>query len=178
MSETPLEQSTSPDIPERGRLLGIDYGTRRIGVAVTDVFQEISSPLHNYECRSDVADAQFFRKLCDEYEVAGLIFGLPVHMSGDESQKSREARQFAVWLGKVVGRPVDFHDERFSSVQAESLMLQADLNARQRKSRIDKLAAQIILQGWIQRRETEKSPPESQTDAIDEDRQESDPDGE
>lgn len=173
MNDLPMEP-TSPDIPERGRLLGIDYGTRRIGVAVTDVFQEISSPLHNYNCSSDVADAQFFRKLCEEYEVAGLIFGLPVHMSGDESKKSKEARQFAAWLGKVVGRPIDFHDERYSSVQAESMLLQADLNSRQRKSRIDKLAAQIILQGWMDRRTAEKSPSESQSEPADGDPMDSD----
>jgi putative Holliday junction resolvase len=145
------ERSNDQDLklPERGRLLGIDYGTKRVGVAVSDVFQEIASPLHNYQLVGHIADVQFFQKVAHEYEIAGLVVGLPLHISGDESEKSKEARRYAKWLSKVTNVPHAFQDERYSSVVAESMMIQADLSRKQRKARVDKLAAHILLQAFM-----------------------------
>lgn len=139
-------------IPRRGRLVGIDYGTVRVGVSVSDVFQKLASPLHNYQRVSRQADEQFFRGQLQEYDVAGIIVGLPLHMNGDEGEKSREARLYGRWLHKISQLPVVFQDERLSSAQAEVLLHSAALTAKQRKARIDKLAAQIILQTWMDRR--------------------------
>ncbi len=136
--------------------MGIDYGTKRVGVAVTDVFQEISSPLHNYQRAGHQADEYFFLKVVEEYEVAGFVVGLPVHMSGDESKKSKEARRYAKWLTKLTGLPHAFQDERYSSVQAEARMLDAQLSKKQRHARIDKLAAQILLQAFVENRANER----------------------
>lgn len=147
-------QEIAPEVARRGRLLGIDFGTRRIGVAVTDICQEYCSPLHNYNCSSPQSDAQFFLKVVEEYEPVGLVFGLPLHMSGDESKKSREVRRYAAWLAKVVHLPVTFHDERHSSLQAEGMLLSADMTSKQRKSRMDKVAAQVILQNFVSARGT------------------------
>ena len=80
-----------------------------------------------------------------------MVVGLPVHMSGDESQKSGEARKYAAWLSKVTKLPVGFQDERYSSVQAEALMMQANLSPQQRHARIDMMAAQILLQEFMDR---------------------------
>ncbi|APZ96887.1 Holliday junction resolvase RuvX [Fuerstiella marisgermanici] len=143
------------NLPARGRLLGIDYGTKRVGVAVSDVFQEISSPLYNYERRGQLNDEAFFLKVVEEYETIGFVIGLPVHMSGDESQKSKEARRYAKWLTKLTGLPHAFQDERYSSVQAEAKMFDAQLSKKQRHARIDKLAAQILLQAFIEARAAE-----------------------
>jgi len=139
-------------IPARGRLFGIDYGTVRVGVSVSDLFQKLASPLHNYQRVSRRADEQFFRRQFAEYEVAGIVVGLPLHMNGDEGDKSREARSYGRWLHRISGLPVTFQDERLSSAQADVLLHSAALNQTQRKSRIDKLAAQIILQTWMDRR--------------------------
>ena len=138
--------------PLKGRLLGIDFGTKRVGVAVSDLYQKIASPLHNYQRHSRRADEHFYRSIVTEYEIAALVIGLPVHISGDESEKSAEARKYAAWLGKVTKLPFTFQDERYSSVQAESVMLQANLNSEQRHARIDMLAAQILLQEFMDRR--------------------------
>lgn len=138
-------------LPRRGRLLGIDYGTRRVGVAVTDLFQEFASPLHNYERNGHQADEHFFLKLVKEYEIVGFVVGLPIHLSGDESEKSREARQYAQWLTRLTGLPHTFQDERFSSSQAQSMLLQAELSKKKRKARMDKLAAHILLQAFLDR---------------------------
>ncbi len=152
-SKRPVEQPAI--LPRDGVLLGIDYGTKRVGIAVSDMYQKYASPLFNHQRQGRQADERFFLKLIPEYRPVGLVVGLPIHLSGDESEKSREARRFAAWLSGLFSLPADFQDERFSSFQAEQLMLQAELNARQRKARIDKLAAQILLQTFLDRRQQE-----------------------
>ena len=144
------------DLPNRGRLLGIDYGTKRVGVAVSDVFQEIASPLHNYQLCGRQADAHFFRNVVLEYEAVGLVIGLPLHMSGDESGKSREARRYAKWLRRITQLPVGFQDERHSSMRADAMMMQADLTKKQRNARIDKVAAHILLQDYLDARKADQ----------------------
>ena len=138
-------------LPSPGRLFGIDFGTKRVGVAVSDQFQEFASPLHNYQRAGRNADESFFCDLVDEYQAVGFVVGLPVHMSGDESQKSREAREYAGWLTNLTGLPHAFQDERHSSIQAEAFLLQASLSKKKRKARIDKLAAHILLQAYLDR---------------------------
>src|SRR5437763_10925830 len=103
----------------QGRLAGIDYGTVRIGIAITDPEQRIASPLDNYTRRGAVADGIYFRKLAAEERVVRFVVGLPVHLDGRESEKSREARKFGAWLQETTGVPVVFFDERFSSSEAE-----------------------------------------------------------
>lgn len=153
MSDQSIVPKTANDeFPQKGRLLGIDFGTKRVGVAVSDLYQKISSPLYNYQRHTRRADEHFYRSVVTEYEVAGLVVGLPVHISGDESEKSAEARKYAAWLGKVTKLPFAFQDERYSSVQAESVMLEANLNNEQRHARIDMVAAQILLQEFMDRR--------------------------
>lgn len=143
---------TSQTVPLSGVLLGIDYGTRRVGVAVSDRDQRFSSPLHNHDRHGVQVDERFFRKVVEEYRPVGLVVGLPIHLSGDESEKSREARKFAEWLGTVTGLPYTFQDERFTSFQAEKLLLAAELSKKKRKERMDKLAAQILLQTFLDSR--------------------------
>jgi putative Holliday junction resolvase len=85
-----------------------------------------------------------------------MVIGLPIHLSGDESEKSREARKFAAWLASAIGLPYCFQDERFSSFQAECLMTDAALTKKQRKDRIDKIAAQILLQNYLESRRAQR----------------------
>lgn len=139
-------------IPANGMLFGIDFGTKRVGIAVSDREQRLASPLHIHQRQGIPGDTRLFRKLADEYRPAGLIVGLPLHMNGDESQKSAEARQFADWLGEILQLPHTFQDERLTSWQAEKLLLTAEFSSRQRKQKIDKLAAQILLQTWLDKR--------------------------
>ncbi len=140
------------DIPQSGMLLGIDYGTRRVGVAVCDREQRFASPLHNHQRQGIQGDTRFFRKVQLEYRPSGLVVGLPLHMSGEESPKSAEAREFAKWLSEILQLPHTFQDERLTSWQAEKILLAAELSSRQRRERMDKLAAQILLQAWLDKR--------------------------
>lgn len=139
-------------LPLRGRLLGIDYGHRRLGVAVSNLDQTLASPVSNRE-RTDIAqDARFFRRQVTEYGAVGIVVGLPVHLSGDEGQKAREARQFGAWLAQVCQLPVRFHDERFSTRFADEQLREAGLKASQRQGRRDMLAAQYLLQAYLESR--------------------------
>lgn len=137
-------------IPRIGRVAAFDYGTVRIGVAITDPGQRIASPLENYNRRSPDKDDEFFLQIIQQEQVVGLIVGLPVHLSGDESQKSHEARQFGARLGKLTGLSVQYFDERFTSAIAEELLQGAGLTSKKRKARLDKLAAQILLTAWLE----------------------------
>jgi putative Holliday junction resolvase len=146
-----------------GRLAGIDYGTVRIGIAVTDFEQRLASPYENYTRRGEAADARHFRQLASEERIERFIVGLPVHISGDESAKSLEARQFGEWLAKVTGRPVELFDERYTSSEAERLLLDMHLTKKKRKEKLDKLAAQILLTAYLESH-SRQAPPRSLDD--------------
>lgn len=139
-----------PPRPPRGRVAGIDYGTVRIGIAIADLSVGIASPLETYQVQNPQIDAKFFRRLVENEQVVRFVVGLPVHLDGQESQKSHEARQFGAWLSESTGCPVDFFDERFTSAQAEELLLAANLTKKRRKARLDALAAQILLTAYLE----------------------------
>lgn len=139
-----------PRSPTPGRVVAVDYGTVRIGLAISDPARTLASPLSIYARRDRAADAAFFRRLADEERVARFVVGLPVHNDGRESQKSVEAREFGRWLGETTGVPVDYFDERFTTAQAEEHLLSAGLTKKRRKERLDKLAAQILLSAYLE----------------------------
>ncbi len=142
--------ASSCRLPTCGRLLGIDFGTVRVGVAICDADQSIASPLETYTRKNPPADADYFRSLVGNEKIVGVVIGLPVHISGDESQKSIEARAYGRWLGEITGLPVTWVDERYSTARAEELLLAAGLTSKQRKARLDKVAAQSILAVYLE----------------------------
>lgn len=137
-------------MPPRGRLAGIDHGSKRIGIAVCDPDRVIASPLETYERRDLVQDAAYFRRLAAEERIVGFVIGAAVHLSGAESQQSFQAEQFGTWLREITRLPVRFADERFTSAQADQWMAEAELTSKRRKSRRDMLAAQAILSGYLE----------------------------
>jgi putative Holliday junction resolvase len=130
-------------------LLGVDYGSVRIGLAVSDADRVIASPLATYERRSADIDAAYFRETIQEEQVSGLVVGLPVHLNGREGTKATEARQYGTWLQQISGLPVVFADERFTTVEAEDALWSAGLTHKKRKGRRDRVAAQIMLQAYL-----------------------------
>lgn len=138
------------DFPTQGRLAGIDFGTVRIGIAISDPRQQLASPLENYTRRDQAGDAAYFKKLVSGENIAGFVVGLPVHSDGTESQKSLEARRFAQWLAEVTKCPICFHDERYTTVQAEQLLDVAQLTRKRKKKRLDMIAAQLILAAFLE----------------------------
>ncbi len=142
--------SGQPTLP--GRVAGIDYGTVRIGIAVSNPERTIASPLENYTRRSLDQDAKRFERLVADEGIVLFVVGLPIHLDGGESEKSGEARQFGRWLGETTGVAVEFFDERFTSHEAEQFLLAADMTRKRRKKRMDMLAAQIMLSAYLEDR--------------------------
>lgn len=145
------------------RLLGVDYGSVRIGLAISDADRRIASPLATYQRRGRDADVAFFRNLVREEAVVAFVIGLPVHLDGREGNKAAEARAFGRWLCEVTALPATFWDERFSTVEAESHLLAAGLTNKRRKARRDRVAAQILLQAYLDA----GCPPETAPRALD-----------
>ena len=131
------------------RLLGVDYGKVRVGLAVSDARRKIASPLTTYYRDGSAKDILYFRQLMEEEEVERLVVGLPVHLDGREGDKAVEARAYGKWLGDVTRLPVVFWDERFTTVEAESALWAAGLSHDKRKERRDRVAAQIMLQAYL-----------------------------
>jgi putative Holliday junction resolvase len=136
-------------VSARTRLLGVDYGTVRIGLAISDAERRLASPLAVREHAGRDRDAAYFRALVEAEEVGAIVVGLPLHCDGREGQKAAEARAFGAWLAETTGLPVLFWDERFSTVEAESALWQAGLTHKKRKERRDRVAAQMTLQAYL-----------------------------
>jgi putative Holliday junction resolvase len=149
----------SPQSRPPGRIAGIDFGTVRIGIALSDPERTIASPVESYTRRGPAEDARRMQRLVAEERVVLFVVGLPVHLDGRESHKSIEAREFGRWLTETTGVPVEFFDERFSSVEAEHLLQSAELTSKRRKKRIDMLAAQIMLAAYLESHTKGQQPP-------------------
>ena len=148
--DTPPGLPKMPQIPSSGRLCGVDYGTVRIGIAISDPGQTIASPLETYNRRSEALDAKYFQQLAKAEELVGFVVGLPVHMSGDASEKSAEAVKFGTWVFEQTGIPVAWVDERYSTAMAREMLGQSNMSGKKRKSMLDKLAAQILLGVYLE----------------------------
>lgn len=134
----------------RTRLLGVDFGSVRVGLAVTDADRIIASPLEIRERQGDERDAAYFRELVEREQIGGLVVGLPIHTTGREGKKAAEARAFGEWLRGVTGLPVIYADERFTTAFAESALWDAGLTHKRRKARRDAVAAQMMLQAFVE----------------------------
>jgi putative Holliday junction resolvase len=141
------------------RYLCLDLGRRRIGVAKSDETRLIATPVgviqvHNQE--------QVFReivRLVEEYQAARLIIGLPIQLNGQEGIEANRARTFAADLENYLSVPIDFMDERLTSVEADRLMLEAGFNPNKRRANIDATAAALILQAYLDTERNQSRPP-------------------
>jgi len=131
------------------RVLGIDYGRVRIGLALSDPLRITAQPLEVVRRTGDDATFDAIARVIDEREVTHIVLGLPLQLDGEEGPAAKEVRAFAVKLGERFETPIELWDERLSTAQAERAMLDADLSRAQRKKRRDKVAAQIFLQSWL-----------------------------
>jgi len=143
------ERALMPTESRATRLLGVDYGKVRVGLAISDADRRIASPLTTYERRGRKQDKRYFQELVEKEDVGKLLVGLPVHLDGREGEKAIESRAFGQWLTEATGLPIVFWDERFSTVQAESALWNAGLTHKRRKARRDRVAAQMVLQAYL-----------------------------
>ena len=135
--------------PNHGRLLGLDHGSVRIGLALCDPDRTIASPLDVYTRKSPEQDAAYFKKLVKEEGFVGAVVGLPISLNGTEGPACKLCREFGEWFRTAVGIPVSYHDERFTTTAAEEMLWAAGLSHKQRQQRRDKLAAMLMLQAYL-----------------------------
>jgi putative Holliday junction resolvase len=132
-----------------GRLLALDVGDVRIGLAVCDRDRVMASPYDQYTRRSDAKDAEYFRQMVAAEQIVGLVVGLPINMNGTEGPKAVAYRKYGEWLAGVLNLPVAFFDERLTTHAAQGILVDAGLSRQKRKERLDKLAATLILQSYL-----------------------------
>ncbi|MDR2116612.1 MAG: Holliday junction resolvase RuvX [Planctomycetaceae bacterium] len=129
---------------------GIDFGTVRIGIALSDPDRIIASPYETLLRQSPELDAQYFRQFVEKEHVVRFVLGIPLCLNGGLSEKAKEVLQFGDWLKETTGVKIDYMDERYTSVEAEHFLREARLTNKKRKIRRDKIAAQIILSSYLE----------------------------
>ncbi len=136
------------------RLMGLDLGTKTIGVAVSDVSRTIATARTTLRRTKLTRDIEALRALVADEGIGGIVVGLPVNMDGSEGPRAQSTRDTAARLAEALAIPVAFWDERWSTVAAERAMLDADLSRRKRARKVDQVAAAYILQGALDRLRT------------------------
>ena len=131
------------------RLLGIDLGTKRIGIAISDYNQKIATPLQTLDKSKQVKLIDELESIITEYEIKGIIIGNPINMDGTYGKSSQSAKDIAINISNKIDIPVSLWDERLSTVGAFNLSSELDVNVSKREKDIDKFAAAFILQGAL-----------------------------
>lgn len=131
-----------------GRALGLDPGTRRIGVAISDPTRTIASPLR-YLDAEDGSHVDEIGRIVDEMEVSVIVIGLPIALDGSEGPSARMARELGTSLAALEIEVV-FQDERFTSATAEAALISGGVRRGKRKERVDQVAASVMLQQWLE----------------------------
>ena len=135
------------------RVLALDLGSRRIGVAVSDFSETIASPVTVIQRgRSRAEDHRRIRQIADDEEAELIVIGHPITMSGRVGPAASAAELEAIEIEKASGRPVELFDERLTTVTADRALKEADISATRRRQYVDKVAAAVLLQTWLDRR--------------------------
>lgn len=134
------------------RAMGLDLGTKTIGVAVSDELGITAQAVTTVRRQGLARDLAALKALIDERGVTQLVLGLPLNMDGSEGPRAQATRKFGEALEKATGLPLHYQDERLTTVEAERALLEGNVSRARRKEVIDQLAAQLILQGWLEAR--------------------------
>lgn len=134
------------------RILGLDLGEKRLGVALSDPSGTVASPLATIPHRTQRGDVERIASLCREHEVAAVVVGWPRNMDGTSGLPARRAEVFAQALRRALAVPVELWDERLSTVAADRALLEGNVTRRRRRVLRDRVAAALILQAWLDAR--------------------------
>jgi len=147
------DEPTNPleNLPPAGKLLGLDLGTKTIGVAISDGMRYSATPLETIKRTKFTEDANRLLALIAQNNIAGLVLGLPLNMDGSEGPRVQSTRAFARNLAQKTDLPIAFWDERLSTAAVTRTLLEADVRRDKRAEVVDKLAASYILQGALER---------------------------
>ena len=136
-----------------GRVMALDVGRVRVGVALSDPLGYTAQPLLTLWRKSRGEDLRSLMRLIRKHEVAAIVVGNPLHLSGDVSPWAAKVQEFAEALRERSGLPLELWDERLSSVEAHAILDEAERDRRDRKDVIDQVAAVVILRGWMEAKE-------------------------
>jgi putative Holliday junction resolvase len=143
------------------RVLGIDYGDRHIGLAMSDILLITAQPFGTYRLTGrEKEDRQYFQSLVSAHDIGEIVVGDPLRMDGSRGTRAEKTRRFAAWLEKAVERPVFFLDERLTTREALQLLQGQNLKGRKKKAREDQVAAVIILATFLERKRGEPHVPQ------------------
>ncbi len=136
--------------PLRNRIMALDVGARRIGVAVSDPLGITAQGLDTIQRQNKRRDLEALRRLLEEYQIQEVVVGLPLRLSGAEGTQSEKMRLFAEDLRHHFGVTVHLWDERWTSTEANRLLRETDLSIEKRAKAVDRMAATLILQSWLE----------------------------
>ncbi|MGE5261605.1 MAG: Holliday junction resolvase RuvX [Actinomycetota bacterium] len=151
LEDTIAVEDLLPLLGKEARLLGLDVGTKTIGLALSDVTRSIATPYDTIRRTKFTSDAKALADIADKMEVGALIIGLPLNLDGSEGPRAQSTRAFARNLGKHIALPIAFWDERLSTAAVERHLIEADASRKRRAEVVDRVAAAYILQGALDR---------------------------
>lgn len=131
------------------RKLGLDIGTKRIGIAQSDILGFLASPVESYERKGLKRDVEYIANMIKQKDADTVVLGLPLKMNGEEGQSVDMVKNFAEALSAITEAKIVFQDERFTTVMAQKVLLEADMRREKRKQVVDSVASQIILQTYL-----------------------------
>lgn len=135
------------------RSFGLDVGTRTIGVAISDALGFTAQPITTLRRTNLRADLTALRRLAEQHGVEHAVVGLPLNMDGSEGPSAADARRLGDAVARTLGIPVEYWDERLTTVAANRVMIAADVSRARRREVVDQIAASLILQGWLDARQ-------------------------
>jgi len=151
-NETALSiEDFTAKLPVNTRLIGLDLGTKTIGLALSDLGRGIASPMETIRRKKFTLDAEKLLDICTQQQVGGIVLGLPLNMDGSEGPRAQATRAFARNLSQKTSLPITYWDERLSTAAVTRTLLEADTSRAKRADVVDKMAAAFILQGFLDR---------------------------
>ncbi len=136
------------------RILGIDYGDRKIGLAVSDRLGITAQPLQSYRLKNKREDEKFFKNLVSENEITEIVVGFPLRMDGSTGTRGQKTQEFVRWLKQILELPIFLWDERLTTVQAQRILSTRKMAPRVKKEIEDQLSAVIILSTYLESRQS------------------------
>lgn len=133
------------------RVMALDIGDKKIGIALSDALKMTSQGLETYHRKNKKQDFDYLTALMSKHEVSTLVLGLPKNMNGTEGPQAEKVREFAEGISRVSDLEIVFVDERLTTMEAEKMLISGDVSRKKRKNVIDKVAANLILQQYLQR---------------------------
>ena len=138
------------------KIISLDIGTVRIGIATSDIMEIIASAYEVYRRKNLTEDVNYIASLVSKLDAGEIVIGLPLKLDGSEGQSVEMARAFGEELSKLVSIPIVYQDERLSTVSAERILIESGVRREKRKEKIDSIAATIILQTYLDKKSLKK----------------------